>query len=89
MDVLVKGDGGSLSPVRGGEVGRLLARLLARQDDVPPGRHLVVEGEITGTGGFQGNFCLLAHLKGDTRAHTHKHTQKETNTLALRRFGKG
>lgn len=58
VNVLVKDDCSPLSSVRGRQVGRLLAG----EDNVPPGRHLIVHGEVTGTSGFQGHLCLLADL---------------------------
>lgn len=62
VDVHVEGDGGPLAPAGGCGV----ARLLAREDDVPPGRELVVQGEGAGTRGLQGHLGVLAHLRGTT-----------------------
>lgn len=58
VNVHVEGDGGPFAP--GG--GRRVGGLLAREDDVPPGRDLVVQREVAGTRGLQSHLCLLAHL---------------------------
>lgn len=66
MNVLVESDRSPFPSVGGCRVGGLVAR----QDDVPPGCHLVVQGEVTGTGGLQSNLCLFADLHAQTHAHT-------------------
>lgn len=58
VNVLVKGDCGPFFSVQGCQVGCLLAW----QDDVSPGCHLIVQGEVTRTGGLESNFCFLADL---------------------------
>lgn len=63
VDVLVEGDRCPLASL-GCSVGLLLARL----DDVPSGRNLIVEGEVTGTGGLQSDLSLLTDL--NTQKHT-------------------
>lgn len=63
MDVLVKGDRCPLASV-GCSVGLLLAGL----DDVSSGGDLIVEGEVTGTGGLQSDLSLLTDL--NTQKHT-------------------
>lgn len=59
VNVFVKGDCGPFFSVWGCQVGWLLAW----QDDVPPGCHLIVQCEVTGTGRLESHFCLLANLQ--------------------------
>lgn len=53
----VKGDSSSLFTV-GHAVGMSLTRL----HDIPSRGNLVVQGEVTGTGGLQGDLCFLSYL---------------------------
>lgn len=48
VNVHVKGDCGPFASVGGCGVGQLLAR----EHDVPPGCHLIMESEVTGTRGL-------------------------------------
>lgn len=48
VNVHVEGDCGPFASVGGCGV----AQLLAREDDVPPGRHLIVQSEVTRTRGL-------------------------------------
>lgn len=47
-NIHVKGDCGPFASLGGCRVGQLLAR----EDDVSPGRHLVMESEVAGTCGL-------------------------------------
>lgn len=58
VNVHVEGDRGPFASVGGCRVGRLLAR----EDNVPPGRHLVMQSEVTRTRGLQSNFGFLTDL---------------------------
>lgn len=58
VDVHVECDRGPFASVGR----RCVGQLLAGEDDVPPGCHLVMQSKVTGTSGLQGNFRFLADL---------------------------
>jgi len=57
VNVRVKGDGSSLFTVD-----HALGMPLTRLHDIPTRGDLIVQGEVTGTGGLQGDLCFFSNL---------------------------